>query len=74
MDESKIESAQRWMIFESDGGWNANGGPELMIGKPRHARLLVVAFADGSVQQLRKSQLGTLAVESVNWKSSATNL
>jgi prepilin-type processing-associated H-X9-DG protein len=31
-----------------------------MIGKPRHARLFVVAFADGSVQQLRESQLNTL--------------
>ena len=48
------------MIFESDGGWNANGGPELMIGKPRHARVLVVAFADGSVQQLPESQLNML--------------
>jgi len=48
------------MIFESDGGWNANGGPEQMIGKPRHAGLFVVAFADGSVQQLRASQLNTL--------------
>jgi uncharacterized membrane protein YbaN (DUF454 family) len=48
------------MIFESDGGWNANGGPEQMIGKPRHARVFVVAYADGSVQQLRESQLNTL--------------
>jgi len=48
------------MIFESDGGWNANGGPEQMIGKPRHAGRFVVAFADGSVQQLRASQLSAL--------------
>jgi len=48
------------VIFESDGGWDANGGPERMIGKPRHARVFVVAFADGSVQQLRESQLNTL--------------
>jgi prepilin-type processing-associated H-X9-DG protein len=48
------------MIFESDGGWNANGGPEQMISKPRHAGRFVVAFADGSVQQLRASQLNTL--------------
>ncbi|MGA3283962.1 MAG: DUF4190 domain-containing protein [Verrucomicrobiota bacterium] len=59
MDESKI-GPDTVMIFESDGGWNANGGPELMIGKPRHARLFVVAFADGSVQQLRETQLNTL--------------
>jgi prepilin-type processing-associated H-X9-DG protein len=59
MDESKI-NPQTVMIFESDGGWNANGGPELMIGQPRHARMFVVAFADGSVQQMRESQLSTL--------------
>jgi prepilin-type processing-associated H-X9-DG protein len=59
MDESKV-NPQTVEIFESDGGWNANGGPELMIGKPRHARMFVVAFADGSVQQLRESQINTL--------------
>jgi hypothetical protein len=59
LDESKI-APNTVEFFESDGGWNANGGPELMIGKPRHARVFVVAFADGSVQQLPESQLGTL--------------
>lgn len=59
LDESKV-SPQTVMIFEADSGWNANGGPELMIGKPRHAHVFVVAFADGSVQQLRESQLNTL--------------
>jgi prepilin-type processing-associated H-X9-DG protein len=59
LDESKV-NPQTVMIFEADGGWNANGGPEQMIGKPRHARMFVVAFADGSVQQLRESQLNTL--------------
>lgn len=59
MDDSKIDP-HTVMIFESDAGWNANGGPEQMIGKPRHARVFVVAYADGSVQQLRKSQIGTL--------------
>jgi len=59
MDQNKI-NPQTVMIFESDGGWNANGGSELMIGKPRHARTFVVAFADGSVQELRASQLNAL--------------
>jgi hypothetical protein len=59
MDAGKIDP-QTVMIFESDGGWNANGGPELMISKPRHARVFVVAFADGSAQQLPESQLNTL--------------
>jgi len=48
------------IIFESDGDWNRSGGPEQMIRSPRHARVFVVAFADGSVQQLRESELSTL--------------
>jgi hypothetical protein len=48
------------MIFESDGDWNRNGSFEQMIDQPRHARVFVVAFADGSVQQLRESQMGAL--------------
>ena len=59
MDASKV-NPQTVMIFESDGGWNANGGFELMIGKPRHARIFVVALADGSVRQVRETQLNTL--------------
>jgi len=59
LDESKV-APNTVMIFESDGDWNANGGRERMIGRPRHARVFVVAYVDGSVQQLRESQLGTL--------------
>ena len=59
MDDGKV-NPNTVMIFESDSGWNANGGPELMINKPRHTRVYLVAFADGSVQQLRESQLNTL--------------
>ena len=59
LDAGKI-APDTVMIFESDGGWNANGGPELLIGKSRHAQVLVVALADGSVQQLRESRLKTL--------------
>ena len=59
LDESKV-NPQTVELFEADAGWNASGGPELMIGKPRHDRMFVVAFADGSVQQLRESQLATL--------------
>lgn len=59
MDESKI-NPHTVMIFESDGGWNANGGSELMTGKSRHGRVFFVAFGDGSVQELQKSQINTL--------------
>ncbi len=59
METSKVDP-RTVMIFESYGGWNAAGGSELMIGKARHSGMFVVAFADGSVQQLRESQLNTL--------------
>lgn len=59
VDESKI-NPQTVMLFESDNGWNANGGADLLIGKPRHARVVVVTFADGSVHQLREAQLNAL--------------
>jgi hypothetical protein len=64
---------QTVMIFESDAGWNASGGPELMLKSPRHKRRLfalvntdlntgvfVVGFADGSVELLREAQLQRL--------------
>jgi prepilin-type processing-associated H-X9-DG protein len=62
-DESKInpQNAQTVMIFESDGGWNANGGPELLPAKARHLRkFYVVAFVDGHVEAVNQSRLNTL--------------
>ena len=59
LDESQV-APNTVMIFEAAAGWNANGGPELMLGQPRHSRMVVVAFADGSVHQFRESELGTL--------------
>jgi hypothetical protein len=59
LDASRV-NPNTVMIFEADSGWNANGGPELMPGRARHSRVFVVAFADGSVHQLRENQLGTL--------------
>jgi hypothetical protein len=61
LDESGI-NPQTVMIFESDTGWNANGGPELMrtSGYGRRAHFAAVAFADGSVQEIPQSQLGNL--------------
>lgn len=59
MDESKVDPSTV-MIFESNGGWNANGGPELMVFRHERDRKSVVAFADGSVQEIRQSQLSTL--------------
>ena len=54
---AKIRSPGRTvMIFESDGGWNASGGRELMTQRPRHARACVVGFADGHVESLTEYQ------------------
>jgi type II secretory pathway pseudopilin PulG len=48
------------LIFECDSGWNANGGKELMVTSPRHNAVYVVAFADGSVQQLSSAGVAQL--------------
>jgi prepilin-type processing-associated H-X9-DG protein len=45
------------LLFETDGGWNASGGPELLLRTPRHGGVVVVAFADGSVRQIPPEQL-----------------
>jgi len=59
MDEKQI-NFNTVLFFETDGGWNVSGGPELMLQKPRHGQTFVVAFADGSVQQLTQSGLPAL--------------
>jgi prepilin-type processing-associated H-X9-DG protein len=49
------------LIFESDAGWNANGGPELLPATPRHLKnFYVVAFVDGHVEAVNRSRLNTL--------------
>lgn len=62
LEEGKF-SPETVMIFESDGGWNASGGPELALTKPRHLRVFVVAMADGSVQQVNESRFRQLRWE-----------
>ena len=58
----KQSNPQTVMIFESDGGWNANGGPELMITHARHqnGRIYIVAFVDGEVEEVTQARLATL--------------
>ncbi len=53
-------SADVVMIFESDAGWNASGGKELMITRPRHGKNYNVAFGDGHVEQIPESRLQQL--------------
>jgi prepilin-type processing-associated H-X9-DG protein len=57
--ESDVNS-QTVMIFESDAGWNASGGPELMLKAPRHGKFFVVGFADGHVEQVTEARLQQL--------------
>ena len=59
MAEGKIDP-RTVMIFESDSGWNASGGRELMITKPRHGNTYNIGFADGSVQQVSEASLAQL--------------
>ena len=61
LDESKI-NPNTVLIFETEGGWNVSGGPELMLNQARHrrGRVLVVAFVDGHVEAVAGSRLNTL--------------
>jgi prepilin-type processing-associated H-X9-DG protein len=47
------------MLFESDAGWNAVGGSEMMA-VHRHYSGLNVAFVDGSVEYIEYKNLGKL--------------
>ena len=51
------------VLFESDAGWNASGGRELMVATPRHARGYVILFADLSVDAVPPDRLDDLVWE-----------
>lgn len=48
------------LIFECEGGWNQQGGRELVLGNPRHAGWVIVGFADGHAESVPESRLGGL--------------
>jgi prepilin-type processing-associated H-X9-DG protein len=50
------------LIFETDGGWNLSGGPELLLNTPRHSQSITVGFADGHVEQVKPAR-----VEQLRW-------
>jgi hypothetical protein len=54
-----VHAAETVVIFESDQGWNAAGGPELLPDEPRHMSGDIYAFADGSVRWLHRKEIGT---------------
>ena len=55
--------AQTVVIFETDGGWNVAGGPELLPAKPRHNRAYCFGFADGHVEMVHTNRLEKLRWE-----------
>ena len=46
-------------IFESNAGWNAHGGSELLVNEPRHLGGDNYGFADGHAAWLPRKKLGT---------------
>jgi len=54
---------QTVLLFESDAGWNGSGGAGALKPHKHSSRSVNVAFADGSVRQFPRSQLGTLRWE-----------
>lgn len=63
-EAKEIQSpAMTVMIFETDGGWNVSGGPELLPVKPRHNRAYCFGFADGHVEMARTNHLENLRWE-----------
>jgi prepilin-type processing-associated H-X9-DG protein len=61
LDLKKITSpGSTVLFFETSGGWNLSGGPELMLKSPRHGGGIMVGFADGHVESVWSSRLNTL--------------
>ena len=60
VDVATLQDAQDTVvIFESDAGWNAAGGPELLPADPRHYRGDIYGFADRHVEWIHRKRLGT---------------
>jgi prepilin-type processing-associated H-X9-DG protein len=64
VETSKVQApATTVLLFESDAGWNASGGPELGLKQKRHGRTIVVAFADGHSEAVIPSRFAQLRWE-----------
>ena len=55
--------AETVLIYETDGGWNVSGGPELLPAPPRHGNNQIVGFADGHAESVKPARLETLRWE-----------
>ncbi len=61
---NQIQSpAQTVLTFETDGGWNLAGGPELLLKNFRHGGVVLVGFADGHCEAVSRGRLNRL-----NWQ------
>jgi hypothetical protein len=54
-------------IFESDAGWNAAGGPELLPKEPRHSKGDNYGFADGGAR-FRRRETALDPEKGVRWR------
>lgn len=52
--------SQTVLVFETSGGWNVSGGPELTGSSFRHNNAMVVGFADGHVESVNRGRLQSL--------------
>jgi prepilin-type processing-associated H-X9-DG protein len=59
MEDAKINPGTV-LLFECDGGWNASGGPDLVLRPSRHGKVFLVAFVDGHVEEVTESRLASL--------------
>lgn len=48
------------LLFESDRGWNAAGGPEALVEEPRHAGGENFAYADGHCRWVKEEDISRL--------------
>ncbi len=54
------DSPDTVLYFESIPGRNLHGGPELLPAEPRHEQGYLIAFVDGHVEFVPKSEIGKL--------------
>lgn len=62
VDENRV-NPQTVMIFESDSGWDAHGGAELLAAHRHRKDNVIVAFVDGHVETVPAARLDSLRWE-----------
>jgi hypothetical protein len=62
------DPAATLIIFESDRGWNAAGGPELLTPKPRHRTGDNIGFPDGHAKWVTRERLSAAATGGKLWE------